>query len=795
MAHQRIQPRTPSPTPHTADNLGAPVSSGVALLRCIGLIGALIALAPVFLPAQESESGVVAGRVLVRADTAPPTSASGATVTVAGTSIVRATSADGRFLIEALPATAHRLVIRYPGYRTAERTIRVRRADTVRVEIVLERSVQLLSAVRTDARRTNDELFVSRPSVSTLAIDATAMAGVPKVGEPDVVRIVQLMPGVVARNDFNTGLTVRGGEADQNLVLLDGFPIYNPFHLGGLFSTFMDATVGGIELLTGAFPARYGGRLSSVLDVRSAQELRPGVHTTADLSALGATARVAGGFGGGTGTWSIAGRRTYADAVQSIFTDNVFPYHFHDLQGHAAYVFANGTKVSVTAYQGRDILDANLAEFDADSVLSKSNRGRWAFDWGNQLLGVVVAKELSERTTIEQRLSTSGFSTRLDLGSGASTQRSEVRDIRAAGSLRVRGDVHDASVGYELMAQRIRYAAGSPQTETTDFDLTQRPVSGAAWISDLWQLSPRWLLEGGLRAEALSGRTWAALSPRLSLKYFVSPQLALTAGAGRVTQTTHSLAGDGALRYFDVWLASDSFVPVATAWHWIAGAERRMGDAGSVRVEGFVKRYDRVLEADPSEDPQVRGDEFLSATGLAYGADMIARWRSGDGASGWVTYSYGVSRRTRDGRSWAPGSDRRHDLNVVATRPFSKYRVGARFNLATGTPYTPIVGGVTRRVYDPSLDRWGTGDPEILVESLGGVHNSERFPLTHRLDLDVSREYLVRGATVAPYLGVANVYNAKNVFVYLYKYTTDQPTRRAISQFPILPSAGVRVAF
>jgi hypothetical protein len=154
-----------------------------------------------------------------------------------------------------------------------------------------------------------------------------------------------------------------------------------------------------------------------------------------------------------------------------------------------------------------------------------------------------------------------------------------------------------------------------------------------------------------------------------------------------------------------------------------------------------------------------------------------------------------VSRRARDGRSWAPGSDRRHDLNVVATRQLSKYRVGARFNLATGTPYTPIVGGVTRRVYDPSRDRWGTGDPEILVESLGGAHNSERFPLTHRLDLDVSRQFRVRGATVAPYVGVANVYNAKNVFVYLYKYTTDVPTRRAISQFPILPSAGVRVAF
>ncbi|PYP81665.1 MAG: hypothetical protein DMD35_00650 [Gemmatimonadetes bacterium] len=767
----------------------------MSLRRACWSIAALIAFAPARLVSQDARPAVVAGRVLVRADTAATVPASGVTVGVVGTSIVATTAADGRFVLASAPTGARTLRIRLPGYRTTDRALRLVGGDTVRVDVVLERSVQLLSPVRTDARRIEAELFQTRPNISTVVIEAQAMAGVPRVGEADVVRVVQLMPGVVARNDFNTGLTVRGGEADQNLVLLDGFTLYNPFHLGGLFSTFMDATVGGIELLTGAFPARYGGRLSSVLDVRSAEDFRPGVHTTADLSALGATARFAGGFGGGSGAWSIAGRRTYADAMQSIFTDDVFPYHFHDLQGHATYALANGTRISVTAYQGRDVLDADLASFEADSIRVKSNRGRWAFDWGNQLLGVVVAKDLGARTTIEQRLSTSGFTTRLDLGSGASTQRSEVRDIRAAGSLRVRGDVHDGAIGYELVAQRIRYASGSPQTETTLFDLTQRPVTAALWLDDLWQLSPRWLLEGGLRAEALSGRSWAALSPRVSLKYFVSPQLALTAGAGRVTQTMQSLAGDGALRYFDVWLASDSFIPVSTAWHWVAGAERRMGDAGSVRIEGFVKRYDRVLEADPSEDPQVRGDEFLSATGLAYGVDMIARWQRRSGASGWITYTYGVSRRARDGRTWAPGSDRRHDLNLVATRPLAKYRLGARFNFATGTPYTPIVGGVTRRVYDPSLDRWGTGDPEILIESLGGAHNSKRFPVTHRLDLDVSRELVVRGATVAPYISVANVYNARNVFVYLYKYSTDVPTRRAISQFPILPSAGVRVAF
>jgi len=190
--------------------------------------------------------------------------------------------------------------------------VRVRGGDTVRVDFVLRTEAQLLSTVRTSALPTDVETFVTRPNVATVTLGASAIAGVPKIGEPDIVRVVQLLPGVVARNDFNTGLTVRGGEADQNLILMDGFPIYNPFHLGGLFSTFMDATVGGIELITGAFPSRYGGRLSSVLDVRSTTDARPGVHATADLSAIAATGRLSGAFAKGRGTWSLAARRCRA---------------------------------------------------------------------------------------------------------------------------------------------------------------------------------------------------------------------------------------------------------------------------------------------------------------------------------------------------------------------------------------------------------------------------------------------------------------------------------------------------
>jgi hypothetical protein len=697
--------------------------------------------------------------------------------------------------------------VRLLGYRTVDRAARITAGDTLRIDVTLLTEAQQLSAVHTAATPIDLEAFESRPSVGTVTMGAAAMAGVPSLGEPDVVRVVQLLPGVVARNDFNTGLNVRGGEADQNLVLLDGYPIYNPFHLGGLFSTFMDATVGGIELMTGAFPARYGGRLSSVLDVRSAEEPRSGLHGSADLSVLATTGRLTGSFGGDRGHWSIAGRRTYADALQEIFTNNVFPYHFRDMHGRATYALPGNVKLAMTAYAGRDVLNANLAEFATDSTPTKASGGRWAFDWGNRVVGGTISKTfenaprlpllglpLGDSATMEQRFSTSGFSTRLDLGEGASTQRSEIRDVRLGGGLSTHGASHDVTLGYDVASYRVRYTTGSSQTGTTDANLEQTPKSAAVWLDDLWRLSPRWIVQGGVRAEALTGREWGALSPRVSLKFFATPRVALTAGAGRVTQGLHSLAGDGALRSFDIWLASDSFIPVATAWHWIAGAERRL-EAGSVRVEGFVKRYDRVLEANATEDPRRRGDEFYQAEGLSYGVDMLARWQPSSGPGGWVTYSYGMSTRTLEGLTYAPGHDRRHDLDLVATWRLNRYRLGARVGFATGTPYTPIVGQIVRRVYDPSRDRWGTGDPRLALDPLAGIRHTERFPPTHRLDLDASRDMRFRGATVSPYLSVVNAYNSKNVFVYLFDYSSDRPTRRAISQFPILPSAGVRVVF
>ena len=158
-------------------------------------------------------------------------------------------------------------------------------ADTGRKVDSASRRPVLLPAVRSDTTRLERRLFETAPNVSTLSVTSRDLGRAPRFfAEADVLRALQLMPGVEARNDYSAGMNVRGGEADQNLILLDGYPVYNPFHFGGLFGTFIDPTVARVDMFTGGFPARYGGRLSSVLNVRSAEDERGGLHGTSETS-------------------------------------------------------------------------------------------------------------------------------------------------------------------------------------------------------------------------------------------------------------------------------------------------------------------------------------------------------------------------------------------------------------------------------------------------------------------------------------------------------------------------------
>jgi hypothetical protein len=590
---------------------------------------------------------------------------------------------------------------------------------------------------------------------------------------------------------------VRGGEADQNLVLLDGYPIYNPFHMGGLFGAFVEPMVDRVDFITGGFPARYGGRLSSVLDVRSAVEPRSGIHGRADISMIASTVALGSGMQEGRSTWTVALRRTYADKFADIFYQKgSLPYHFRDAQAHATRVLPGEWELSFTAYDNVDDLVQSTIDTSASYTLN----------WGNRLLGATLSRSFTDRprlfgmslgdsARVEQRLSRSRFGVHMDFFESALMLNNRVLDDRASGSLTAYSSRHVRSVGYELARQDFTFGANYPLILYPSDTIANRNVVAGMYYDDLWRPNDRWVINGGLRLDATSDvEGLPVLQPRLSLKYFVNRNFALSAAVGEFAQSTHSLAReDVPIRALDFWVGSGATAPMSRARHFILGAERWLSSSRAVRVEAFLKRYSSLVEQNPHSDPNIAGDEFLRVHGHSYGADMMLRQFNTGRFAGWLAYSFAFSSRVdANGRRFFPGQDRRHEMNVVSNWIGRRYTLSTRFNLASGTPYTRVTGQFARRDYDPvsGLFRY-----EGLTQFLVGPRNAERLPLAQRLDLSLTRSGRVRGASVSPFLSIMNAYNATNVFAYIFDYTARPPERIGLQQFPVFPTIGVSIAW
>ena len=730
---------------------------------------------------------------------------------------VRADSA-GRFTFRDVPPGAVRVRAASFGFEPTDTTVLVRAGASLTVTLRMRVLPQSLAPVNTIAKTPERGRFEEQATPSVVSISGAEVRRVPAIGETDVLRSVALLPGVIARNDFSAGFNVRGGEADQNLVLLDGIPIYNPFHLGGLFGTFIDKAVSGVDVITGAFPTRYGGRLSSVLDVKSLEETRRGAHGTAEVSMLSSSLFSGGSLATGKMSWNFAVRRTYADkVVEWIRGSNDFPYHFSDAQFHGRLLLPKGGTLGLTAYVGKDLLyhkedprQVVVFPTPGEPVATDDDEESVTFDWGNRIAGLTLDQPLGPRTTLNQRLAYTRFSTHFDVPDEKIFLGQSVDEVQLGGSITHARERHTITAGYEaaryVTSYREQFANFTrddddfqfPDPLATDGDTTmrQRPVTGALFAEDSWKPNEKWLVRGGLRGEYVSGANWLGASPRLSVKYFVSPTLAITAAGGRYTQWMRAMRNeDLPLRVFDLWLASEKNIPVSTSNHFVLGAERWLSDRRFVRVEGYGKTYDRLSEPASSVDPRVRPSLLRYYDGRSYGLDVYLRQLERNGVSGWVSYSYGVTTRERNGTSYWPAHDRRHNANVVASYApsTSRWALGSHLGLATGTPYTGWAGVMNRYRYDPIRNVWEAQFSGGDDDTVRGQRNGERFPFYWRLDVSAERRFQVGGAVVKPYLNIVNVFNRKNVFLYTLDADESPPLIKGASQFPILPSLGIRM--
>ena len=554
----------------------------------------------------------------------------------------------------------------------------------------------------------------------------------------NVFRTLQTLPGIAATNEFDSRLSVRGGSPDENLTILDGIEIHNPYRLFGLTSAFNPELVAAFDLYAGAFSALYGDRLSSLLVV----ENRPGTRErgfagSAAVSLTDANAVFEGRLPGERGSWIVAARRTYYDLVANRLVGTELPA-FGDLQGRLDWQLRPDTRLALFTLLSREATNAFI---EGDRA---GEQGDFVSDARNDLLGLELTTLLGRR--LSSRTVASFYVNEDDLGAVAQfrneSRRSnapsddvgfrladvdfarnlQVRDLALRQELAATAGRHVVNFGFEVHRLRTRTAwqiegdrnptaangssvqggAGLP----SDLDSTLDSTRAGAWLQDRIAAGSRLVLEPGLRLDWSGVNSRTTLAPRLAVVWRLGGATRLRAGGGLYTQSPG----------YEKLIQSDYFVDLTgdlgrellheRAWHAVLGLEHDFGSSVTARVEGYWKSFDDLivgrLETETERlarlaaydfPPELRSsiptDAIITsfpdngASGRSYGFDVLVQKRPTPGArlTGWAAYTYGQAERQEYGRTVPFDYDRRHAANPRRLVPLLA-EVGARRNSA-----------------------------------------------------------------------------------------------------------------
>ncbi len=721
----------------------------------------------------------------------------------------------GAFRVQRLPVGAHTLRVTGLGYGDYSREVDLEAGRVLEIEIELERRAIELPGVSVEAAGTRERFrFEELGGPTVREIDLQQLRSLPGIAEADPIRAIEVLPGVVSTSDFSAAFHVRGGSQDQNLILLDGVPVFSPFHLGGLFSVFNADMIDRVELQSGGFPAEHGGRVSSVLDIESdpgdgSFGVDAGVSLLATRVAVGGRlpVSVADALGRSSVRYRVSARRSYFDVLFKPAFE--FPYHLTDFQALIESQGTSGDRLLVTAYTGKDVLDFSSLD-DEDFPL------RIDWDWGNDLVGVRWTRPRAGGGALDLRANFSRYGTGLSFPDFADTEFTSGID-----QMQLRGDLdHPLSPRVALQfgasAERLsyenRFASGG-----TEF--TGGEGSGSllgAYAQARWSSPAQWLVEAGLRLDGwvpAPGSGAVELAPRLAVKrFFAGGDAAVKVAAGRYTQFLHSLRDEELPLGLDIWVLAGETAPHVVSDQLQIGLEGFRDIDWFWSVEAYVRSFDGVVTFNPADDPNDPLDDILEGDGHSYGIDFLLRKETG-AVTGWAAASVLKAERSfpdplsplqpRPEVSYPPVFDRRVDLDVVLNYPGPwGWEGGLRWNFGTGIPYTRAIGSYAyyspRFVDGGGLEWSGAEGGSGIIDEYGVVlerRNSSRFPTYHRLDVSLRKTFTKGWGTLTPYVNVLNVYNRRNPLFYFFEYESTPPVRSGVSMFPVLPTFGLEVTF
>lgn len=704
---------------------------------------------------------------------------------------------NGYFSVLRLEPGEYRLRVTAFGYATLDTVVST---SSHPLEIRLTDSPIPLPGITVSGM--GDRPFAA-PEVSVQTLTPAKVRRVPAALESDIFRAIQAQPGVVAPSAFSSRLLVRGGAADQNQFLLDGYPVIHPYHLTGAFSAFHLDAVQGAEFWLAAPPARYGGHLSSVLDVALREGNRKRHTGTASLGLISTAGIIEGPHP--RGAWFAGLRTTYLDLITKAFGREI-PYRFYDGYAKTYVDLGAADRIGALVFLGND--------------------GTWRagthgdhFDWQNEVYGLSWRHLFGGRAVFEQRLSLSRFTEVLDTGysnlHGAGIQTDHrIALAAAAGHLRL--DLvarHQIETGYAVERRTTRNSVrylekGLPPSVLANRYTESTRTMAAVYLQDDIEVMNPLAVRLGLRLETTNGVT--SLQPRLAAKYLLSDRFALTAGAGWLRQYNHLLQDpDIAFDIYtaDIWLtAGEVGIPASRSAHAVLGAEARLSGNWRARAEAYSKWSSGLVTLAPfrTEAKEFAIHRLEHASGLDQGIDLsIAREGAGP-VRGWAGYSLARSTRTVGDERFPADLNPRHRFVVVwDTDPWRKWLFTGRFEVFEGIPFTPAIEIIPRRPFDFGLGQFTEECMAIDFEYLYGARNSSRTSWSKRLDLGAGQHWTDRrGWTWELSLSLLNaLFDPTGIFRPARadpRFGCEAPAtvrKEWEVTLPPIPSIGVRVSF
>lgn len=716
----------------------------------------------------------------------------GVTVKVSDNPSINVVANEYGFYSLSLPEGDHTIIISYPGYTDFEQQIKV--DQNMKLNLLLnpeEQKSNTIDEVVVSGVKKDKNLSSAQMGTETLNIKNIEKLPV-LFGEKDVMKTIQLLPGIKSNGEGSSGFSVRGGATDQNLILLDEAPVYNASHLLGFFSTFNSDALKDASIIKGNSPAQYGGRLSSVMDVKMKDGNNKNYNINGGIGLISSRLSVEGPLQKEKSSFIVSGRRTYADLFlksSKDYKDNKL--YFYDLNLKANYQINENNRLYISGYFGRDVLGLG---------------DTFNTDWGNTTATLRWNSIINSKLFSNTSLIYSNYDYKISLKNNESefNLNSKIQDWNLKQDFTwFAGNKHSVRFGLQSIYHTLTPSSASG-TIVNSFSRNPRySWENAVYINDDFKATEKLTINYGMRLSLFSvlggdtfnsyengmltgsqylekgkfGKTYTNLEPRITANYRINEVSSVKGGYSRNTQNLHLLSNSSSGNPTDQWIGSSYSVKPEIADQISAGYSRNFNNNNyEVNAEIYYKSMQNQI--DFKNGAQIGfstaadvESELLFGKGRAYGLELIAKKKSGK-LTGWISYTLSKTERKIDGindNQWYNARmDKTHDLSVVATYQLnSKWTLSGLFLYSTGNAVTFPVG------------KYELNGQTIFQYN---SRNADRMPAYHRMDLSATYEpesnKRFRGSWT---FGIYNLYGRENAYTINFEDNPNNPgTTRAM---------------